>query len=68
MYFVIRPFEKMSDAMACCSSGSSDTIVTNEDGTVLMKHHEIPIDDAFGIMVAKSLLKAQQCSPGLENS
>jgi hypothetical protein len=67
MYFVIRSFNQMSDAMACCSSGSSDTIVTSEDGTVLMEHEEVPIDEAFGIMVAKVVLKVQ-CSAGLTES
>ena len=54
MYFVIKPFDNMSDAMAYCSSGSADTFVTNKEGTVLMKHKEIPLDEAFGMMLVKN--------------
>jgi hypothetical protein len=67
MYYVIRPFTKMSEAMAFCNSGSSDTIVTDEDGTILMKHQELPIEDIYGLMIAKTFLE-DQCSNGLEKS
>jgi len=68
MYFVgNRSFDKMSDAMACCSAGASDDVVTDEYGTVLMKHEEVPIEDVFGLMVAQTFLKVQ-CLPGLAES
>jgi hypothetical protein len=68
MYFVgNKSFEKMSDAMACCSSGSSDAVVTDEDGIVLMRHEEVPIDDIYGLMVAQTFLKVQ-CLNGFSES
>ena len=62
MYFVgDKSFESMSDAMGYCSSGPFDSVVTDEKGTVLMRHQELPIEDIFGLMVAKTILKIQ-CS------
>lgn len=58
MYFVgNRSFSNMSDAINCCSSGSLDDVVTDESGTVLMKHEEVPIEDIFGMIIAKQLLQ-----------
>jgi len=56
----------MSDAMAYCSSGSPESIVINEEGTVLMKHHEVPIEDIFGLMVAHTFLEVQDSIGFLE--
>ena len=60
MYFVLKPFNTMSDAMNCCSSGSANDIVLDENGTVLMQHHEIPIEDIYGMIMAKTFLE-QKC-------
>jgi len=61
MYFVgDKSFESMSDAMVCCSSGHLDSVVTDENGIVLMRHQEIPIEDIFGLMIAKTLLVARE--------
>ena len=68
MYFVgNKSFYQMSEAMACCSSGTTDAVVTDEDGIVLMKHEEMPIDDIYGLMVAHTFLKVQ-CLTGLSES
>ena len=68
MYFVgDKFFESMSDAMNCCSSGPLESVVTDENGTVLMRHQELPIEDIFGLMIAKTFLKVQRCSIGLED-
>jgi hypothetical protein len=61
MYFVgNKSFKNLSDAMGCCSIGSEDDVVTNEDGVVLMRHHKIPIEDVFGLAVAKRVFKLQR--------
>ncbi len=60
MYFVLKPFNTMSDAMNCCSSGSVNDIVLDENGTVLMQHHEMPIEDIYGMIMAKTFLE-QKC-------
>jgi hypothetical protein len=60
MYFVLKPFKTMSDAMNCCSSGSANDIVLDENGTVLMQHHEMPIEDIYGMIMAKTFLE-QKC-------
>ena len=58
MYFVgNRSFSNMSDAIKCCSSGSLDDVITDEYGTVLMKHEEVPIEDIFGMIIAKTLIE-----------
>ncbi len=60
MYFVGKQsFNTMSEAMKCCSSGSLDDVVTDENGTVLMKHQEVPIEDIFGLIIAKTFLELQ---------
>jgi hypothetical protein len=54
MYFVgDKSFEEMSDAMNFCRAGSFGSVVTNEDGIILMKHEEVPIEDIFGMIIAK---------------
>lgn len=57
MYFVgNKSFNDLSEAMRCCSSGSVNDVVTDESGTVLMRHEEVHIEDIFGMMIAKHLL------------
>jgi len=57
MYFVgNRSFSDMSEAIKVCSSGSFNDTITDKDGTVLMKHEEVPIEDIYGMMLAKQLL------------
>jgi hypothetical protein len=46
----------MSEAIKVCSSGSFNDTITDKDGTVLMKHEEVPIEDIYGMMLAKQLL------------
>lgn len=54
MYFVgDKSFEEMSDAMNFCSTGPFGSVVTNEDGIILMKHEEVPIEDIFGMIIVK---------------
>jgi hypothetical protein len=74
MYFVIRPFENMSDAMSYCAQGSVDSILTDNKGTVLMKHQEVPLDESYALMITKTFLEITKdlgentCSCGLEKS
>jgi hypothetical protein len=57
MYFVVnRSFSDMSDAIKACSSGSISDMITDKYGTILMKHEEVPIEDIYGMMIAKQLL------------
>jgi hypothetical protein len=57
MYFVgNKSFDDMYDAISFCSSGPIDSTVINEEGTILMKHKEVPIEDIFGMIIAKKYL------------
>ena len=57
MYFVgTKSFNNMSDAMEYCSKGSVTDIVTDECGTVLMKHYQVPIEDIYGLIIVTTLL------------
>jgi hypothetical protein len=58
MYFVgHKQFTELSDAIDFCKSGSYNLTVTDENGIVLMKHEPIDLEDIYGILLAKSILR-----------
>lgn len=69
MYFVgTKQFTELSDAIDYCSSGSSDLIVTDENGIVLMKHEPINLEDIYGLLLVKSSLKRKSGSKHIKVS
>ena len=61
MYFVgNKSFNNLFDAIDLCKSGSIEDVVTDENGTILMKHEEFPIEDIFGLIIAKTTLYYQR--------
>ena len=64
MYYVNnKQFDHMSDAMRYCSSGSPTDVVTNEFGTILMKHEQVPIGDIIEQELGLALLKHNNIKP-----
>jgi hypothetical protein len=60
MYFVRdKKFEEISDAIEFCKSGYAEDVVTTEDGTVLMRHEQVSIDEIMDLVFVKNVLDKQ---------
>jgi hypothetical protein len=55
-----KKFDEIFDAMNYCKTGLPDAVVTDENGTVLMRHEEVPIEDIVSLILAQRVLELQR--------